>query len=100
MKRGLIGGIPDLDVTLKQIHNSDQEHTILRRFPFHEAPTVAAALHQHAQATRLMFEMVPNEHWAAVLGRFNRKLIKRMRHFQKQQEPQNDSKQPHRSVRR
>jgi hypothetical protein len=99
MGRGLIDGIADHDVILKQIKNGDQEHVILNRFPFHEAATIAAALHLHSQATRLMFEMVPQEHWLAVLGRFNRKLVKRMHHFQKQQENPHDRK-PHRSVRR
>ncbi|HEX9136132.1 MAG TPA: hypothetical protein VF905_04195 [Nitrospirota bacterium] len=85
---------------LKQIKNGDQEHVILLRFPFHEAPTIASAFQHHSNAVRLMFEMVPPEHWLAVLGRFNRKLVKRMQYFQKLQENQNDSKQPHRSVRR
>jgi hypothetical protein len=86
MKRGLIGGIIDVDVTMKQLHNGDQEYVVLRRFPFHEAATRASAMHLHAQAVRYMFQIVPDDQWVAVMGRFSRKLIKRMHYFKKQEE--------------
>lgn len=83
MARGLIGGIANHDVTMVQIHNGDQESVVLRRFPFHETPTRVAALTQYRYAVQYMFEIVPEEHWAAVMGRFARKLVKRYKQLEK-----------------
>jgi hypothetical protein len=82
MARGLIAGIPDHDVIMKQIKNGDQEFVVLNRFPFHEAVTPQMVFHLHAQAVRLLFQYVPKDQQIAVLGRFNRKLVKRMRYLE------------------
>lgn len=78
MGRGLLSGIADHDKKMSQVHNSDHEFTVLRRFPFHEAMTRPAVMQMHSNAVRLLFEIVPEEYQLAVLGRFNRKLVKRM----------------------
>lgn len=84
MTRGLIGGIADHDVTMTQLHNGNQEDVVLRRFPFHEAMTRQAMFTQHRYAVQYMFEIVPEEHWVAVLGRLSRKLTKRYKQLEKQ----------------
>ncbi|BCM95144.1 hypothetical protein [Burkholderia phage FLC6] len=84
MGRGLIGGIADHDVTMTQLHNGTHEDAVLRRFPFHEAMTRPAALTQYRYAVQYMFEIVPEEHWAAVMGRFSRKLVKRYKQLESQ----------------
>jgi hypothetical protein len=84
MKRGLIAGIPGHDVTMKQIQNSEEEFTVLKRFPFHEAATKQSMLTLYSQAIRFTFDIVPEEKQIAVLGRFARKLVKRMRYFENQ----------------
>lgn len=80
-KYGLLEGIPDVGKIRKQIQNSDHEHTVLRRFPFHEAHTESATLQQYSLAIRYLFEVVPDRFWTDVTGRLNRKLVKRMQHF-------------------
>lgn len=78
MAKDLLGAV---ETDMKQIRHNAQEVAILRRCPFHEAPTRAAALNQFSAAIRLLFEIVPEGQWAAVMGRLDRKLIKRMHYF-------------------
>ena len=87
-ERGLIGGIPDLKVTMKQIHNTDQEHVVLLRFPFHEGMTRQSVFNTYRYAVQLMFEIVPEKHHLAVMGRFSRKLVKRIHQLQEQERNQ------------
>lgn len=86
MKRGLIAGIPGREVTMKQIQNTEEEFAVLKRFPFHEAVTKQSLLTLYGNAVRLAFDIVPQEKQIAVLGRFSRKLVKRMRYFENQSE--------------
>lgn len=90
--RGLIGGIADHDLILTQLKNGDQEYVVLRRHPFHEAPTRAAMFQQYALAVRFMFEYVPEDQWLPVMGRFSRKLVKRNHYFEQQEQGKPDGR--------
>lgn len=83
MGKGLIGGIANHDVVLKQIHNGDYEDVVLRRFPFHESVTRTACFARYNDAIQYMFQKVPAQYHEALMGRFSRKLIKRIQFFNK-----------------
>lgn len=70
-------------IAAKQVCNGEEEELVLRRFPFHEAMTEQAVLTMHANAVRYMFQVVPGRQHLAVLGRFSRKLVKRMQQLSK-----------------
>ena len=88
MARGLLGGIPDIEATMKQIHNNDHEHVVLVRFPFHQCVTRQAALNMYRNAVQYMFQIVPHKHHIPVMGRFSRKLIKLMHEFEEKERNQ------------
>lgn len=77
------------DVGMKQMHNASEEDVILRRYPFHECPTRQAMLTSYNYAVRYMFQIVREEHWPAVMGRLNRKLIKRFKELKESSNGQN-----------
>ena len=81
---GLISGVTTNktdNITMKQVQNGEEERVVLRRYPFHEAPTQRKVLEQYMLAVEYMFRIVPEDQQAAVLGRFSRKLMKAMRNF-------------------
>lgn len=83
MSRGLIEGIPDRAKIMKQIRNSEYEDTILRQYPIHEARSVGELLHYHNSAVQMLFNTTPENLWLDVLGRLDRKLVKRAKHLKK-----------------
>lgn len=83
MGKGLIAGIANIDVTLKQLHNADHEDVVLRRFPFHECVTRTACFTMYNDAVQYMFQKVPEKYHEALMARFSRKLIKRIQFFNK-----------------
>lgn len=69
---------PSGDPGLVAVHNAQYEEKVLKMYPFPIQRNATLVLEEYAGAVAYMFEKVPKRFHTAILGRFSRKLVKRM----------------------
>lgn len=81
---GLYKKQPSGDPSLVAMHNAGWEAKVLKLYPFDIQRNATLVLEEHAGAVAYMFANVPKRFHTAILGRFSRKLVKRMHQFDPQ----------------